>query len=148
MISTGKIIFYDTRDIFREIKKTSLRGLGVTEKEFLKVIRYINTEIANELLKGNMVKLPMSSGSLVPLQMDTIVKKNDRIIFRMPIDWKKTKEYGMLVKHDTDRRFKIVYDKRGARYKNCKFVKFTPMRSLWERFIQEAENNNIKCFKS
>lgn len=152
-----EIKFYDTRDIYRTVRGTSLRGLGIKEKEFCSIITAVNEKIADTLLNGDLVKLPCSMGTLIPMQLDTLyLSKSGKLVVNKPIDWKATmalweedpqaKENNLRVRHDVDKRFKIVYSKKGANFRNKYYIKFKPIKSLRMEFIDRADNGLISCY--
>lgn len=152
-----EIKFYDTRDIFRTVRGTSLRGLGIKEKEFCSIVNNINKKIADAILNGDLVKLPCSMGTLVPMQQETLyMNKHGKLVINRPVDWKATMELwdsdpqakseNIRIRHDVDKRFKIIYSKKGANFRNKYYVKFKPIKSLREEFINRAVEGTISCY--
>lgn len=152
-----EIKFYDTRDIFRTVRGTSLRGLGIKEKEFCSIVNNINKKIADAILNGDLVKLPCSMGTLVPMQQETLyMNKHGKLVINRPVNWKATMELwnsdpqakseNIRIRHDVDKRFKIIYSKKGANFRNKYYVKFKPIKSLREEFINRAVEGTISCY--
>lgn len=152
-----EIKFYDTRDIFRTVRGTSLRGLGIKEKEFCSIVNNINEKIADAILNGDLVKLPCSMGTLVPMQQETLyMNKHGKLVINRPVNWKATMELwdsdpqakseNIRIRHDVDKRFKIIYSKKGANFRNKYYVKFKPIKSLREEFINRAVEGTISCY--
>lgn len=142
------IQYYDTRDIFRGLWGTVFKGKKVKEREFLDVVLNINQKIADAILEGKEIILPLGVGRIFPVKMDTIVKKGDRYINRKTINWPETKRYGFYVRNDVDYRFKLVYNKKGIYFRNKRYINFSPIRSLREEFLKRAENKDFECYKS
>ena len=142
------ISYYDTRDIFRGVRGTILRGKGIKERQFLDVVLAINTKIPEAILQGIDIILPYNIGCIIPMKMDTIVEKDGKFINRKTINWPETKKLGYYVRNDVDYRFKLVYTKRGTNYKNHTYMNFTPVRSLMQEFLRRAENKEFECYNS
>ena len=152
-----EIKFYDTRDIFRTVRGTSLRGLGIKEKEFCSIVNNINKKIADAILNGDLVKLPCSMGTLVPMQQETLyMNKHGKLVINRPVNWKATMELwnsdpqakseNIRIRHDVDKRCKRIYSKKGANFRNKYYVKFKPIKSLREEFINRAVEGTISCY--
>ena len=152
-----EIKFYDTRDIYRELRRTVWNGLGIKEKEFSSVVTAVNKRIAEAILDGEIIKLPCGMGSIVPVQEETLLIRDDgKVILNQPIDWKATmklweedpeaKKDRIRVRHDVDKRFKIIYSKKGAYYRNIYYIKFKPIKPLAMKFIERAVDGTISCY--
>lgn len=152
-----EIKFFDTRDIYRALRGTKLRGLGIKEKEFSSVVTAVNEKIAEAILAGEIVHLPCSMGTLVPVQQEALyINKKGNVIVNRPIDWKATtalwkedpeaKKDRLRIYHDVDKRFKIIYSKKGANFRNQYYIKFKPIKPLAMKFIDKAVNGEISCY--
>lgn len=152
-----EIKFYDTRDIYRIVRGTSLRGLGIKEKEFCSIVNNINNRIADTILQGDLVELPCSMGTIIPIEQETMyMNKHGKLVISRPTDWKATiklweedpqaKADNIRIKHDVDKRFKIIYSKKEARFRNQYYVRFKPIKSLREKFINRAVEGEISCY--
>lgn len=153
-----EIGFYDTRDIYRIVRGTSLRGLGIKEKEFSAIVTAINERIAKAILDGDLVALPCSMGEIVPVQREALyTNKDGKLIVRKPVDWKATmklwnedgeaKKDNLRVRHDVDNIYRIIHSKKGANFRNKYYIKFKPIKSLRMEFIQRADEGLISCYK-
>ena len=152
-----EIKFYDTRDIYRIVRGSSLRGLGIKEKEFCSIVNAINEKIANTILCGELVKLPCSMGTIIPMEQKAMyVNKHGKLVINRPTDWKTTiklweedsqaKADNVRIKHDVDKRFKIIYSKKEAKFRNQYYIRFKPIKSLREKFINRAVDGEISCY--
>ena len=151
------IKLYDTRDIYRTVRGTSLRGLGIKEKEFSAIVKKINERIADAILEGDLVVLPCSMGTIIPMQKEALfINKLGKVIINKPVDWKatlalwkedpKAKEENLKIRHDVDKVYRIKYSKRGAHYRNRFYIQFKPIKPLIEKFIQRAVDGEISCY--
>lgn len=153
------IKLYDTRDIYRTVRGTSLRGLGIKEKEFSSIVKKVNERIAQSILEGDLVRLPCSMGTIIPIQKEAMyVNKKGKVVICKPVDWKATlalweedeeaKKENFKVRHDVDTVYRIIYNKKGANYRNKFYIQFKPIKPLIEKFIQRAVDGEISCYIS
>lgn len=145
---------YGTRDIYRWCIKNRKIDRNISERDFRTIINTINQAIADEILKGRIVKLPVSMGRLflAKEEKEMRVKEDGNLTF-MPINWYETlklwhedeeaEKNKTLVKFEVKEVYEIYYDVRKAKYNNKTYFKFTPMRDLKLRLKKEANNNNI-----
>lgn len=147
---------YGVRAAFREMRKNKWEGCKrpVTEKEFYAIVNAMNECYAEALLKGEDIFFPYRMGRLSLAVQNRCAKIVDgKVKCSKPVNWKETlklwyededaKNRKILVRHETDRVFKIRYTAWHGMSKNREFFKFIPCRSLRLRLKDKIKNNEI-----
>lgn len=137
---------YDTRDVYRAVRATLLKGLSVKEQEFIAVIKEVNKRIVEALLDGNQVILPVGAGVLTPRKLDTLYWKDGKIYNIKPIDWIETQKNGTVIRLDIDYIYRIKYTKSRKSFHNNKFMGFKAIDKVCRELIRKADNKEIECF--
>lgn len=148
------------RDAYKWLQKNRWLGINqsVSEKEFYKIIRTVNTILAQELITGKDVKLPQRMGQLEIRKYDTYVKfDNGQIRTNRGIDWDTTlklwyededaKANKILIKKEDIEQFTIFYNKAFANYNNKTLYQFKPNRALLLAVKQAGKEGNIDAYK-
>lgn len=139
------------KDCFNHYRKNRPREkkFVVSEKDYFRIIRTLNAEIATQLSKGYEVKLPYRVGSLLveKFEISPRLDENGKLVFRAPIDWDATlklwyespedKENKTLLKIEQREICKVVYNKKNVTYTNNSFVMFSPTRELKRKIKKE-----------
>lgn len=149
---------YGTKQVWRWLKKNKWFGLEpITERDFGKIIRTINTALVEKLLKGQTIMLPCNMGNLAIRKSERKIKiKDGKVITNLPIDWKRTlqlwyedseaKANKVYIRHEVKELFSIVYSKGTAKYKNKVFYTFTPIRSIKKELSRRVQSNELDAF--
>ena len=133
-------------------------GKRVEDKEFYRIIRTVNNVIAEELVKGNDIRLPQRMGQLEVRKYENYVKLIDgKLHSNRFVDWNKTlrlwhedeeaKENKLLVKFENKETFKLFYCKLFANYNNCTLYKFKPNRELAIKINKAGQAGLIDAYK-
>lgn len=129
-------------------------GKCLTEHQFYKIIRDINTFISEQLSLGNDFKIPHQMGTIELRKINTYVNlKDNKIHTNLPIDWDKTLKLWCedkdsynnktIVRMQEKQYYKIHYNKTKAAYVNKMFYQFKPCRTLKQKLKNNISNNNI-----
>ena len=134
---------FGVRDVFKSLRKKHWYNIErpLKESEFYHIIRNINNLLAEELAKGNTVKLPSRMGELELRKYSTGASLRDgKLKISYPIDWKKTIELWyddkeaydnrILLRYNTDQVYRIKYSVFSARYENKRFYQFALNRKI------------------
>lgn len=138
---------YDTRDVYRAVRATLLKGLFVKEREFIAVIKEVNKRIADSLLEGNQVVLPVGVGTLVPRKIETLFWKGGKLHNIRPIDWVETQKNGFTVRLDLEYIYRIKYVKTNKSFHNHRFMGFKAIDRVCRELIRRADDKEIECFQ-
>lgn len=148
------------RDAYRWLQQNKWPGINqpVSEKEFYKIIRSVNTLITQEIIEGRDVKFPQRMGQLEVRKYTTYVKiDNGQIKTNRGIDWDKTlklwyedeeaKDNKILVKKEDFEQFTIFYNKSFANYNNKTLYQFKPNRALLLAVKQAGKEGKIDAYR-
>lgn len=147
-------------DAYKWIRKNKWLNIGkcLTEHEFYGIIRKVNDYLANELVKGNDIKLPHRMGRLELRKYDArITFDGTKVKTNLPIDWDKTLKLWYedeesyksktLIKMEEKEIFKVYYNKHLADYNNQVFYEFNINRDIKRRLKQRIKEGKIDAFK-
>lgn len=149
---------YGVYDAYKYIRKNKWFGLEpFTENQFYTIIRSINKELADYLTSGGTIKLPYGMGKIMLIKVPAKVKfKEGKLVNTKPIDWDKTlklwyedeecRNSKILVRTDIKSKFKIIYDKSKARYKNKTLYSFLPNRDLKIKLKEKIQEGIVDAF--
>lgn len=129
---------------------------ALSDTDFRNVINCINNMLVDDLVSGKDVVLPFKLGRLEVRKFPTRVKIVDgKLKNSMPIDWNETlklwydnksaEKKKILVRHETNYIYRIVYNKFNARYTNQNIYKFVPSRGLKIK-LKESIKNGLDAF--
>lgn len=148
-------------DAYKYIRKHKWFNIGrpLLEKEFYQIIRKINNYLADELVKGNDVILPLKMGRLELRKRNSLptIDENNKIKVTYAIDWDRTLKLWyedieafnnkILIKIPEKSIFKVHYCKSIANYKNKSFMEFKVNRDIKIRLKQKIKNNEVDAFE-
>lgn len=149
---------YGVYDAYKYIRKNKWFGLEpFTENQFYTIIRSINKELADYLTSGGTIKLPYGMGKIMLIKVSAKAKfKEGKLVNTKPIDWDKTlklwyedeecRNSKILVRTDIKSKFKIIYDKSKARYKNKTLYSFLPNRDLKIKLKEKIQEGIVDAF--
>ena len=124
----------------------------VTEKQFRRIIKSINSALKEQLTNGNDVKLPEFMGTLAIRKRENkrLIGDDGRLIVTNPVDWKNTIQLWKedeeaynnktLLRFENEDLFMICYRKTRAKYINKVFIKFSPMRDVKRKLKKSIDN--------
>lgn len=142
------------REAFRYYTKKSK---ALDEKEFRRVIRYINSLLQESLASGEDINLPCRMGRLELRKFKTSVSfKDGKIITNLPIDWDETLNLWYedresfrekrKVRMEVPEVFRVYYKKSTANYNNKSFFTFKVNRDLKQKLKTNIINKKVDAF--
>ena len=147
-------------DAYKWIRKNKWLNIGkcLTEHEFYSIIRKVNDYLADELVRGNDVRLPNRMGRLELRKYEArITFDGEKVKTNLPIDWDKTLKLWYedeesyksktLIKMEEKEIFKVYYNKHLADYNNQVFYEFNINRDIKRRLKQRIKEGKIDAFK-
>lgn len=149
---------YGVYDAYKYIRKNKWYNLEpFTEHEFYTIIRGINKLLAEYLSNGGSIKLPYNMGKILLIKVTSALKFVDGVLInKLPIDWDKTlrlwcedkecKDSKILIRRNVSKKFKIIYDKSKARYKNKSLYSFFPNRDLKIKLKDKIQEGSVDAF--
>lgn len=153
---TGSIGVYQSYKWIRKHKWLNI-GRPLKEGEFYRIVRRINSYLAEELSRGREIRLPHRMGSLEIRKRPTRVAIVDgKLVTSLPIDWDKTLKLWyedkeafdnkVLVRIETEEVFKVYYNKQNANYNNKSFYEFKPNREIKRKLSKHAREGNLDAY--
>ena len=149
---------YGVYDAYKYIRKNKWFGLDpFTEHDFYTIIRSINKMLAEYLSDGGTIKFPYNMGRILLIKVTPQLKfVNGTLVNKLPIDWDKTlklwyedeecKDSKVLVRRNNKKKFKIIYDKSRANYKNKSLYTFFPNRDLKIKLKDKIQEGSVDAF--
>jgi nucleoid DNA-binding protein len=142
------------REAFRYYTKKSK---SLSEKDFRRVIRYINILLQESLASGEDINLPCRMGRLELRKFKTSVSfRNGKMVTNLPIDWNETlnlwyedKESFKTkkkVRMEVPEVFRVYYKKSTANYNNKSFFTFKVNRDLKQKLKINIINKKVDAF--
>ena len=150
---------YGVKDYYSFYKKNKKKETyKITQAEFCKVIRAINTALGEELANGEDIVFPERMGTLEARKY--IVKpsfdKDGKLKYSAHIDWQATlklwyedeesKLNKTLVHVDKRESCKFKYNKKTSIYKNQIYYEFFINRGLYKKVVNRLHNKEIDLF--
>lgn len=132
---------YDGYKWYRKNKPDNKKYI-LTESQYFAITRQVNNLIANEISRGNEVKLPYRMGfiEIRKYNKNIRISEDGKIITNLPIDWNKTLELWYTDKEAYDNKtlirieeneiYKIVWNKNICNFNNRCFYEFVPNKEL------------------
>lgn len=144
---------YDGYKFYRKYRPRQ-KEYVLTESQYFSIIRQVNQMLAEEISKGNVIRLPERMGEIELRKYNSFIRLDDqgKIKTNLPIDWESTMELWYndkqsyndktLVRIEEPEIFKIVYNKELANYNNKIFYEFTFTKELRMKTKQEIKAGN------
>jgi len=140
---------WGSKYIHRSVDKNHILK-KVSECDFLHIVRTINNYLVDELLEGKAITIPYLGIFYVNnRELRTFVTKDNRIVTQKPVDWYSThklwytdeeaRKEKTIIRFTDNYGYNVVWIK--GKFKNKVFFKFTPVRALKLRIIEQAKNN-------
>lgn len=132
---------YDGYKYYRKNKPKEKKYI-LSESQYFSIIRQINNLLANEIVKGNEVKLPHRMGTIEIRKYEKSIKidKDGKVITNLPIDWDNTLKLWYedeeafrnktLLRLDEQEIYKIVYNKEDVNFNNRSFYELVFNKDL------------------
>ena len=147
---------YTSRSIYRALKKNK-EIPDISEQQFSAIIKGVHKYYIKHFLQGSDIIFPLNMGRIELRRYKPEVKfEEGRLKINYPIDWKRTlqwwhedmkaREQKKVLRYEVNKVFRIIYNKRKAKYSNKSFYKFTPARSFKKLLREQIINNNIDAF--
>lgn len=139
-------------------KWVDTNNIRIPQKEFLAIIRRMNTLLYEGFLQGKDVKFPLKMGALKLIKLDYLskIQEDGSFVTLRPIDWKSTHELWeedeeaynerLLVRVKDSSHYKVWYDKFGVNCENKKFLGFLPARGFRKAIYKEVTEGNLDTF--
>lgn len=142
------------REAFRYYTKKSK---SLSEKDFRRVVRYINSILQESLALGEDINLPCRMGRLELRKFKTSVSfKDGKMITNLPIDWdetlnlwyedKESFKEKRKVRIEVPEVFRVYYKKSTANYNNKSFFTFKVNRDLKQKLKTNIINKKVDAF--
>lgn len=142
------------REAFRYYTKKSK---ALDEKEFRRVIRYINNLLQESIAHGEDINLPCRMGRLELRKFKTSVSFRDgKMMTNLPIDWdetlnlwyedKESFKEKRKVRMEVPEVFRVYYKKNTANYNNKSFFTFKVNRDLKQKLKTNIINKKVDAF--
>ena len=153
---TGSLGSYDAYKWIRRNKWLNI-GRPLKEGEFYRIIRRVNDYLADELGKGNEIKLPHRLGTIeIRKWFNKLSIVDGKLVTTLPINWdatlklwyedKESFENKTLVRQESKEAFRVYYNKREANYVNQGFYDFKPNREIKRRLTRHAKEGNLDAY--
>lgn len=153
---TGSVGVYQSYKYIRKNKWFDI-GRPLKEGEFYRIIRKINEYLAEELVKGNEIKLPHRLGTLeIRKKPSRLSIVDGKLTTNLPIDWDATLklwyedeesfENKTLVRMESEDIFKVYYNKKDANYKNKSYYEFKPNRLIQRNLAKNIREGNLDAY--
>lgn len=98
-------------------------------RDFARIIKYCNTSLVDSILEtGDPIKLPYRLGELRVVKRERQVNLANKN--KWNVDYKKSKELGFIVYHDSIYKYNWMWDKTTASKGSIYGYKFIPCRKL------------------
>lgn len=145
---------YDGYKYYRKNKPKDKKYI-LTESQYFAISRQINNLLAEELIKGNDIKLPHRMGVLEirKYEKDIRMGEDGKVITNLPIDWDSTLKLWYedeeahrnktLIRLDENEIYKIYYNKGIANYNNRSFYEIVFNKDLRIRLKQNIKKGII-----
>ena len=113
-------------------------------KMFSEIIKECNKELLNQIvMNSEIVDLPYRLGTL---QISKFERSYNKPKNKLAVDWKKSKEHGFIIYHESDYTYKWTWKKTTAIFKNKSGYKFQANRFA-KRMVPEALAKKIDYFR-
>lgn len=150
---------YGTKQAWRWLKKNKWLDLGqsITEREFGLIIKAMNKLLVDRLLEGHDIVLPCKMGKIELRKFKAKVEyKDGKVTTNLPVNWKRTLQLWyedpeahankLVVRQETKKIFRIIYNKHSANYNNKSFYQFTANRGTKKALSEKILDNKIDAF--
>jgi hypothetical protein len=130
------------KDSYREYRSKTENP--VNYKTYCKIIKECNKELLNEVVnESNSILLPYRLGKLEIVKFTKIYREKSI----WPVDFKKTKELGFVVYHESKYIYKWMWNRNNAIIINKSKYKFLASREA-KRMVAPALKNGVDYFKN
>lgn len=145
---------YGIKDAYRWCIKHKMINKSLSEKNFRVIINSINQALQDQLLEGKDINLPEMMGRIEVRKYPSYVNiEEGKIKTNLAVDWdstlrlwyadKEAYDNKILVRCETDEKFKILYNKGKAKYNNKVFYEFIPTRDLKLKLKERINNQSF-----
>lgn len=124
---------------------------------FSRLIRAINTKIAEKTLEGHCVTLPMRMGyiEIRKRKLPDPKIRDGKLILARPVDWEETmklwesdktaRERKIIVKKDIQEKFFIYYNKYKCNFTNKNYTILRPCREFYQALYRKVHSGEIEA---
>lgn len=145
---------YDGYKYYRKNKPKEKKYV-LTESQYFAIIRHINILLAEEIIKGNDVRLPARMGVIDIRKFNKAIRvdENGKVHTNLPIDWNNTlklwyedkESYNnkTLIRLEEQEIFKICYNKESANYNNKMYYEFIFNKDMKIRLKHKIKEGNL-----
>ena len=154
---TGSAGVYQYYLYYRKHKPQDKKYI-LSSSEYYKILEACNTKISDAVAEGNEVIFPEHMGSLTFNKYEKTPEEmpDGRIKMNTPINWSETFKLWYsdpealasktVVKIDSGKRIRLIYNKCYARYKNKSFFLYKPNRTLRINVYKNVVAGKIDAF--
>lgn len=147
---------YDYYKYYRKNKPKDKKYV-LTESQYFKIIRLINTYLIKSFIDGKDIIFPCRMGRLELRKLKPTIKmEGSKVKTNLPIDWNKTLKLWYedpdcfknktLVRIPETEVFKIHYNKSDANFNNKSFYQFIANREFKLTLKKNIKEGNIDAF--
>lgn len=141
---------YDGYKWYRKNKPDDKKYI-LSESQYFAIIRQINNLLADEIAKGNDIRLPYRMGTLEIRKYEKTVRIDEegKVVTNLPIDWdstlklwyedKEAYKNKILLRLDEREMYKIVWNKENLNFNNKVFYEL-----VYNRDLKRKLKHNIK----
>lgn len=145
---------YSVQDIYWKLKTQKL--IGDTDlKTFRKIVRTMGKNIAQLVMDGYVVSLPVQMGSIMISERKRKTKfVNGQVFTDQRIDWNKTvklweddeeaRKDKIVVRYTEDKKYTFVHNIGDAKFKNKYFFRLRFNTQMMRKTYGYAKQNNVK----
>lgn len=146
---------YDCRDIFRYAQKTGRISKKFDEKLFSAIIRDINIFYGDQLINGEIMKLPYNMGQYMirKIRQRKIFDEKGNIQYYGPVNWQETKRIRETDEYARENKSLAFFDNElykvkrlnpSAKYHNFQFYALYLHYKLFKRLSKMINNNFVE----
>lgn len=148
-------------DAYKWLRKNGWKDIPrpLKEKEFYSIVRKVNEYMAEELAKGNDVRLPCKLGRLEIRKFFPYMRmENGKLKTNLPVDWDRTcklwyedqeaRDSNTLVRIEEKEIFKVLYNRNNADFNNKAFYEFNVNREIKRALTKRIKLGNFDAFLS
>lgn len=145
---------YDGYKYYRKNKPKEKKYV-LTESQYFSIIRHVNNLLAEEIVKGNDIRLPARMGMIDIRKFDKVIKIDEKgkVHTNLPIDWNSTLKLWYedeeayknktLIRLEEQEIFKVCYNKDTANYNNKMYYEFVFNKDMKIKLKHRIKEGNM-----
>lgn len=148
---------YDYYKYYRKNKPKQSKYV-LSESQYFSIIRRINQELGDQLLRESILFLPLKFGRIEVRKLDVTPKigKDGEMIYNKAIDWDKTLKLWyddeeayinkILLKQESKEIFRVLYNKTKAIYTHKSFYQFRLNDEIKHKISQRIRDGRFDAY--